>query len=298
MHAAVMGDRTLLPLAVTRTWRSTQDADAIATSLLPAESAAYIETLNFFASDQNVDAGLKIWRRLAQLPETFSIDKLFPFFDEMIREGRGADGERMWLEALAKCGLPHEPPPGNSVAWNGGFEQDMLKGGFDWRMESTPGMTWDYDTSVFHGGRRSLRLDFTGGINIDLRVPYEFVAVDPERTYHFEGFMRTDGITTESGPRFYVSDPFNPYVANITTVGLVETQPWTALTGDIRTGPNTHILEIRVVRPESRFFDNKLGGSARIDDVSLVPADAAKGGSETRPYNAASPATTAAQGAR
>jgi hypothetical protein len=272
MHVAVMGDRSLLPLAVTRAWRSTQDAEAIATQLLPAESSAYIETLNFFATE-NLDAGLEIWHRLAQLPVHFSIDKLFPFLDELIREERSADAVRMWLEGLAKCGLPHRSLPDQSVVWNGGFEQDMLNGGFDWRMESSPGMTWDYDTSVFQGGRRSIRLDFTGGINIDLNTPYIYVPVEPDRTYHFEGFMRTDGITTDSGPQFDVSDPFNPYVANIRTEELVGTQPWTALTGDIHTGPRTHILKIMLKRWESGYFDNKLGGSVWIDDVSLAPAD-------------------------
>ena len=158
MHVAVMGDRSLLPLAVTRAWRSTQDAEAIATQLLPAESSAYIETLNFFATE-NLDAGLEIWHRLAQLPVHFSIDKLFPFLDELIREERSADAVRMWLEGLAKCGLPNRSLPDQSVVWNGGFEQDVLNGGFDWRMESRPGMTWDYDTSVFRGGLRSIRLE-------------------------------------------------------------------------------------------------------------------------------------------
>ncbi|MFZ0738936.1 MAG: tetratricopeptide repeat protein [Candidatus Acidiferrales bacterium] len=272
MRVAVMQDRKLLPLAITRAWRATEDANQLAASVLPPEPQAYIEALNYFASEKNVDPGLKIWNHLAQLRQPFDIGAVFPFLDELIREGRGADGERVWLEALAACGLPHDPPADRSVVWNGGFERDMLNGGFDWRMAPLPGMGVEYDTNIYHEGRRSLRMDFDGGANINLVEPFQFVAVESNLTYHFQGYVRTEALTTESGLGFYLIDPDHQDSIYLPTVRLTGSHPWTVLAGDIHTGPDTHILQITVRRQQSRLFENRLSGTAWIDDVSLIPA--------------------------
>jgi len=283
MRTAVQEDSSLLPLAINRAWRATNDPDQVADAILPNTAAAYIEALNFFAGEEDVDGGLKIWSRLASLQQPFSIESLFPFFDVVIQQNRGADGVRMWLEALAACGLPYDSPSNGSVVLDGGFEHDALNGGFDWRMPSSWGMTADYDTSVFHGGKRSLRLDFGGGMNIDLRQPLQFVAVDPARTYRLVGFVRTLSITTESGIRFYVFDPHHPDEFYLETDDLTGTHDWSELQGNITTGPNTQILEVEVRRIPSRMFENKLAGSAWIDDVSLVPAAAAASPASAEP---------------
>ena len=272
MHIAATQNRDLLPLAITRAWRATLDADQLAASVLPRAPLAYIEALNFFAREQNVEPGLKIWNHLAQLHQSFDIAAIFPFLDEVIREGRGADGERVWLEALAACGLPHDPPANRSVVWNGGFERDILNGGFDWRMMPMLGMGTEYDTNIYHEGRRSLRMDFEGGANIDLYEPLQFVAVEPDVTYHFQAYLRTEALTTESGLGFYVYDPGNQGFVYLLTNRLTGSHPWTALAGDIHTGAGTHVLEIVVRRQQSRLFENKLSGTAWIDDVSLIPA--------------------------
>lgn len=280
MRAAVNGDPSLLSLAVNRAWRATGDADEVANLILPRDAGAYIEAINSFGAEDNVDAGLKLWRHLADLRQPFPIEKLFPFFDVLIHDNRGADGKRMWVEALAGCDLPHDLPTNGSAVWNGGFEYNMLNGGFDWRMPSSRGMTAEYDTSVFHGGKRSLRLDFGGGINIDLEQPLEFVAVEPNEKYHFAAFLRTEGITTESGLRFTAFDPSRRDAIHLNTDGLIGTHDWTELTADIVTGEETRILQVELRRQPSRMFENKLEGTVWIDDVSLVPQKASLGNAE------------------
>ncbi|HEY4742746.1 MAG TPA: tetratricopeptide repeat protein [Candidatus Acidoferrales bacterium] len=282
MHTAVQEDAALLPLAINRAWRATNDPDQVADAILPHTASAYIEALNFFAGEEDVNSGLKIWRRLADSHQPFGIESLFPFLDVAIQQNRGADGRRMWLEARVACGLPHDTPSNGSVILNGGFERDILNGGFDWRMPSSWGMTADYDTSVHHGGQRSLRLDFGGGMNIDLGQPLQFVAVDPLRRYHLDGFIRTENITTESGVRLYVFDPHHPDKLYLQTDDLTGTHDWTELQGNITTGPDTRILQVEIRRIPSRMFENKLGGTAWIDDMSLVPvADVGTSASST-----------------
>jgi tetratricopeptide (TPR) repeat protein len=273
MRESIAGDPSLLPLAITRAWHATGDADELATNVLPADPQSYLQALDFFAQEKNVDAGLKIWNDLAARPQKFSIEKLFPFFEEMIRENRAADAQRMWNEALDVCGLPHDKIR-EQLVFNGGFENDILNGGLDWRLSQVLGMNVEYDTSIRHGGSRSLRMDFDGGSNLDLIEPAQFVPVEAGQQYTFHAYLRTDSITTESALHFEIFDPSHRGEVAAATDGLDGTHLWTGVDAEIRTGPQTKFLEVLLRRTPSRQFENKLSGTVWIDDVSLTPGTA------------------------
>ena len=74
----------------------------------------------------------------------------------------------MWREALAAAGLPHNEPANQSLIWNGDFARDFLNGGLDWRWSSPFGASIGFDAPPPSSGGRSLRLDFSGGANLDL----------------------------------------------------------------------------------------------------------------------------------
>ncbi len=268
MRKSISGDPSLLQLAITRAWRATGDADQLAAEVLPREPGAYLQALDFFAQEKNVDAGLRIWNRLAGLHEQFPIEKLFPFFEEMISENRSVDAERVWYEALDVCSVPHDSTREQRV-FNSGFEFDILNGGLDWRLSPGIGMAVEYDAMVHHGGTRSLRMDFNGGVNLDLTQPAQFVPVEPNQAYTLHAYLRTDSITTESGLHFEISDPASHGAISAKTEALSGTHLWTGVQAEIRTGPETRFLEVLLRRAPSRMFENKLGGTVWIDDVTL-----------------------------
>jgi tetratricopeptide (TPR) repeat protein len=280
MRESIAGDPSLLPLAITRAWRATGNADELAAEVLPADAPAYLQALDFFAQEKNVDAGLKIWSHLAALPQKFTIDKLFPFFDEMIRENRAEDSVRMWTEALDVCGIPHDKSR-DQIVFNGGFESEMLNGGLDWRLSPGLGMAVEYDPTVHHGGSRSLRMDFNGGVNLDLSEPAQFVPVEPGELYSFHAYLRTDSISTESAIHFEIFDPSRGQTI-ATTDGLTGTHLWTGVDAELRTGPETRFLKVLLKRAPSRQFENKLGGTIWVDDVSLTQGAARESGDTSR----------------
>jgi hypothetical protein len=96
--------------------------------------------------------------------------------------------------------------------------------------------------------------------------------VDAGRSYHFHALLRTDQISTESGPRFSISDPNHSGAVNVLTDNLTGTHSWTASEADFAAGPQTHFVVVRLVRYPSRLFDNKLSGTVWIANLSLVPA--------------------------
>jgi tetratricopeptide (TPR) repeat protein len=272
IRRAIVIDPKLLPQGIRRGWRATQDVNQLLDQMLPPDPNAYLQTLDFFASIQAADPALVVWKRLLTLGRPFPISRAFPALDELIREDRAADARHVWRDALAEAGLPGREPVDHSVVWDGSFDQDFQNGGFGWRADPISGISADFDTNTFHSPPRSLRMDFGGVANLDLWEPFQCVPVEPDRTYHFRAYLRTAAISTESGIRFYVFDPHHSGAVELLTSGLNGTHEWTLQEADLTTGPATHILRIVLRRLPSRLFDNRLSGSAWVDDVSLIPA--------------------------
>jgi tetratricopeptide (TPR) repeat protein len=274
LRRAVRADRTLLPLAISRTWRSSEDVDQLLNQMLPPDADAYLQALDFFASIHRAEPGLAVWKRLLSLGQPIVLSRTFPFFEELIREDRGDDARRMWREAVVAAGLPYREPRNHSLIWNGDFVSDFANGGLAWRWVPNPGISIDFDSQQAPHGSRAVRLDFNGGSNFNLGAPLQYVPVEPGRSYHFHASMRTQEITTESGMRFSIADPNHPRVPSVLTENFTGSHEWTAVDADLTTSPDTHFLLVRLLRNPSRLFDNKLSGTAWIADVSLVPSSA------------------------
>ena len=271
IRQAVQSDPRLLRLAVSRVWRARHDVNVLLDQALPADVNAYVQALNFFASIRQTEAALSVWRRLLSLGKPVPLQKTFPFFDELILDDRSAEARQVWTQALAAAGLPHDEPGNHSLVWNGSFSRDFDNGGLGWRWDSPWGVSFSFEPAPASYGVRALRLDFAGGRNLGLTEPAQYVPVEPSRVYHFHAYMRTAEITTESGMRFSIIDPNHDNAVDAQTENFTGSHPWTTLDIDVTTGPETHFLLVRLLREDSRLFDNKLRGSVWIADVSLVP---------------------------
>ncbi len=87
------------------------------------------------------------------------------------------------------------------------------------------------------------------------------------------GYMRVQGITTDSGPRFQIQDAYDSSKLSLSTDNLVGTSSWSPQQLEFKTGPKTRLLVIRVVRPASRKFDNQIAGTVWIDRLSLTAVE-------------------------
>ncbi len=280
LRRAVTADPKLLPLVISRAWRSNDDVNVLLDQVLPANIDAYLQALDFFGGTHQADAALVVWERIRQMGTVVPLAETFPLLDELIRDDRADDAQRVWREAVAMAGMPNGETARGSLIWDGDFHADFTNGGLGWRWDSPPGTSIDFDLQPGPNGSRAVRLDFTGGANVNLDAPFEYVPVEPNQHYHFHASMRTEEITTESGMRFAIGDPNHKDAVNVVSDSVTGTQPWTAVNEDIATGPETHFLVVRVVRYPSRLFDNKLSGTAWIADVSLIPSDVSTGAGE------------------
>jgi tetratricopeptide (TPR) repeat protein len=276
IRQAVAADPKLLPLAISRTWRASESVDDLLNKALPGNTEAYLQTLAFFTSINQPDAGLQVWSRLIAVGKLPALSDAFSFLDNLIANDRADDARRVWREALSAAGVSYASPANRSLMWNGDFARDFARGGFDWRWNTTAGVEFSLDSPAPLTSGRSVRLDFSGGSNLAVDSPAQFVPVDPGRVYHFHAYLRTRQITTESGMQISITDPNHRDALDFVSENFTGSHPWTSVDGDVTTGPRTHFLVVRFFRNPSRFFDNKLDGTAWLGDISLVPSDSSE----------------------
>lgn len=274
IHRAISTDPKLAPLAIGLVW-SFEPNVPLLLKLLPPDRWLYMEAVDFLAMRHHDDAALQIWTDILHFPgaEALGISASFSLMNELIASNRTADARRVWDEALELAHWPITESVKGSVVWNGGFEAPVANGGLDWHFEPSPGDYIIVDSALPHSGSHCLRVDFTGGMNLDFAGVWQFVPVEPSTKYDFKYFMMTRAISTESGMRFEILDPTGHEV-NLETSQLTGTNAWTAVSTPFSTGASTHFLQIRLRRFPSRLFDNKLSGTVWVDDVTLIKATA------------------------
>jgi tetratricopeptide (TPR) repeat protein len=277
IHQAVQTDPSLIPLAISRCWRANPDVERLLGDVLPTDVEAYSQALDFLSTSHELGAALTTWNRMLGLGKPLPLARAFPLLDELILQERAEDAKKTWEQALAASGWPTPASQGNSVVGNGGFESEIANGGLGWREQPVTGAEMEVDTAISHSGSQSLRVDFDGSANLDFRHLSQYVAVEPHTRYHFRAYLRTEQILTESGMRFVVLDPHHNDQLQFQTDDLNGTHAWTPVESDVTSGPDTHFLLIQLRRFPSRLFDNKLGGTVWVDDVTLTPAVASAG---------------------
>jgi tetratricopeptide (TPR) repeat protein len=273
IHRAVMVDPKLIPPAVSRVWYSDPDIHLLLDQVLPDTAEAYSEALAFLGDAQDPTAALEVWHRLiAKDPHTDS-KWAFKLTDMLVAQERFEEAGTVWRQAIEADKGSAPAYTGNSLVYDGGFEKDISGGGFGWRQSNVAGAEFDFDMDEKHSGSRSASLNFDGTNNLSYEGLFQYVLVSPGTHYHFQGFLRADQISTESGMRFEVVDPKDQQHLDVVTPNATGTLPWTLEQIDFTAGPHTHLILIRLVRRPSERLDNKLRGTVWIDDVSLVPTD-------------------------
>jgi tetratricopeptide (TPR) repeat protein len=271
IHRAVLVDPNLIPLAVSRVWHSDPDIRLLLDQVLPDTPEAYSGALTFLIGEQNPSAAIEVWRRWIAKNSKPDLKLAYALIDMLVAQEKYEDAGSVWHQALESDPASAAAPGANSLVYDGGFEKDISGGGFGWRQSDAAGADFDYDTEMKHSGERAARVTFDGSKNITYENLFQYVLVSPSTHYRFQGFIRTDKISTESGMRFEIVDPKDPKDVDVLTPNETGSLPWTLEQTDFTTGPKTQMVAIKLVRRESQRLDNRLSGTVWIDDVSLVP---------------------------
>jgi hypothetical protein len=199
-----------------------------------------------------------------KLPEAFPTKSAFPYLQSLLDQREVAAAQAAWQQLMAHNSLQGYVSPGNSVV-NGGFEQAVLEGGFDWRHTAVTGVSVALEEGEANTGVRSLRIAFDDTAAADAGV-VQFIPVQPGTEYELSAYVKSD-LQAASGPRLAVFDAYSPalYAMSEEAQG---TLPWREQRVQFKAAPGAALVAVRIVRSPAT---GTVRGTLWVDDVRLAP---------------------------
>lgn len=271
-RTAIEGDPSLSLGAFDLAWRAGIPGDQILAAV-PARADILSAYLDYLDASGRIDAAGTVWKHLLASPKPVNFDSACRYFDALLYAHRVDELEPMWATLASRDPdrFGQQPGAANRIT-NGGFEDPMVNGGFGWRITLVEGTDASLDTDIVHSGSRSLLLHFDGKHNLEFAHVVQYVMVEPDTRYRFVAYTRSEGITTDSGPRMALYDAYDRPALAVATESVIGTTSWQEQKLEFRTGPRTRLLVLQVTRPASRKLDNQIAGSLWLDDFSLTAA--------------------------
>lgn len=249
-------------------WRASGNADEIFDRALPKTPEIYLSFLRLLIARQELDAANTAWDRLIRLHQPFLARPALPYFRLLLATGQVATATAAWQQ-LAQVDTqirPYLPSPANLIV-NGGFEESLLNGGFDWWYDPNPHAKLAIDTDQFYTGTRSLSVTFDGRNAPDAGIA-QFIPVKPDTDYQFSAESKTLDIDSASGPRFSIGDAYT-LSSYVLTDDLLGSNPWHKHEARFHTGPKTNLVFVKITRdPPGPLIRGKLW----VDDLKLIEA--------------------------
>jgi hypothetical protein len=260
-------------------WKAIGNGNEILASLIPDIPDTEIRYMDYLIHKGQLPDAQGVWERFVSEHQTFDPSLAAYYMDVLMGTGHPDQAYKVWSD-LESHHLVSEPAePGNLLS-NGDFESELRNIGFGWRLYSAQGVYIGIDTTVFHSGGHSMVISFSGSSgNLFYEGLQHWVKVTPGVAYQARAYMKTEDITTDSGPRLWVHDPVKPAVFNKYSDQLVGSNAgWTLLTIDFT--PKADFVTVAVARVPSQKLDNVISGRVWVDDVSVVKASSARSDGE------------------
>jgi hypothetical protein len=271
LRKVLVGNNALSQQAFALATNAMRDSNAILDTMLPPRANIFFEYLQFQIQTGRMDAAAQTWGRLLQLNLAFDLRDALPYLDALIQHRDTAHLAEAWSALASRfTDRIHPSEVAGDRITNGSFEFEILNGGLDWRVNPVEGVIVSVDSLNHFDGVRSLHIEFDGTRNIAYGDVVQFALVEPNSRYELSAHMRAEAVTTDSGPRLEVSDPFDMAKLFLYTPGLVGNSEWSLQRIDFETGPETHLIIIRIARPASAKLDNRIKGEVWLDQVNLV----------------------------
>jgi|SRR5271163_2568687 len=273
IRRAVQSDPKRAAEAFSRCLRVDPDFRAVLDQVLPPSRDVYVDVLWDLLGDGKTDEALEVWSRLAALHPQFPLSDIYPLVDALMQKKQFQIARRIWDQAATFASLPPLLDPPGSAVWDGSFESLITGAGFAWKLPPVKdGVQVGFDPHEKHSGRYSLRVSFDGKLDVNFQDVCQLVAVLPSTSYSFSAWVQTRDLTTDEGIRFRLTAYTSAGVASVFTNDFRGTLPWTKLELPWRSGSDVNSLQICLKRNPSAAADNRIQGTAWIDDVALVPA--------------------------
>jgi hypothetical protein len=276
IRASVEADPSRGAEAFSRGLRVEPNINIVLDRALPALPSVYLDVIHDLSSEGRTTEGLIVWDRLRLLAHPqLSMRDVTPFVGALRGKGEFVEAASVWRQAVQMAGLGNLGDPPSSVLWDGGFESGFSNSGYSWiYVSNARGAQILRDVREKHSGNYSLRVTFDGTSDISFADVCHAVPVQPRALYQFSAWVRTRDLTSDQGVRFRIQSS----VVGATPVLTPEmhgTTPWTNVEIPWTADAAAREAQVCIVRLASDQPDNRIRGTAWIDDVALVPRSSA-----------------------
>ncbi len=216
------------------------------------------------------DDAFRLWRELAAhtaaAGKPLSFESVAPYLNAVMQRGQGGQA-RTILADLEKLGVINPPLPLGNLVFNGGFENPAGSGP-GWTVTQAQYASTDVTPGGFQGDAY-LRTDFPVNRNDDFILAYQLIPVEPDTPYELSAWVRSEAITSDSGPRLHIFDAACPKCLDMSTDSTTGSTPWHRIRMTFHTGPAANMIRLQLDRPRSRTYPMEISGSFGLDDVEL-----------------------------
>lgn len=227
--------------------------------------------LDFISAQGDMDFANQFWGGISSRRFECRFAEVKPYLSCLFTSGNIRQAVAVW-HTLEKAGVIPESADATegNLVYNGQFSHAPLRAGFGWHAPDTPDVETDFQDPSFYHGSRCLRVDYVAGHNRESTPVYQLVPVASGQSYRLQAEVRSQGISSASGPRLRVTDVNCPDCLNALTPSTVGTTPWHKVSLDFIAGPKTRLVRLSVWRPRSWSFPMEISGSFWLDNVSIT----------------------------
>jgi tetratricopeptide (TPR) repeat protein len=261
---AMRSDPNMVSQSLDLCWRTLHDASAIQ-AILPPDPDAYLQFVKLLTTKNEWEAAQRVWSAMLLLEAKPDYRRALFYVDSLLQKRDVERAKEAWKQMATRSTTLNRYIRGDNLVVDGGFVEEILNTGFDWRYSPQSGIAVSKDTTEFHSGRQSLLISYNG-VGGDSGIS-QYVPVKPNTQYTVSAWAKSGELESANGPCLSVSDAYSnkPYGLTQETLG---TTGWHRLESSFQTGPETELVAIRVTRDPG---STRVHGKFWVDDVSLQP---------------------------
>jgi tetratricopeptide (TPR) repeat protein len=258
--------------------RATRDPQAIYMGAVPHEknAAARFAFLMLLISNADYESAMKIWGQMISGPDRSpDLSLVKPFLDFLIDHDQIQDADTVWNDLQHARVIPLSPhPEGANLLYNGDFEAQPLNTGFDWRISDSQDLEFDFSDLSAYKGAKCLRIEFPVGRNTEYELLDQVVRIKPSTRYQLTAYVRSENLTSDSGPRLRVVELGCANCRPRTSDQALGTTAWHPVDVEFMTQPQTQAVRVSFWRPQDNATSRDITGRVWLDDVRLREVDA------------------------
>ncbi len=247
--------------------KAVSDPDFILEKIVPKDPSSFRQYLSYLYETGDKDSVRKAWAKRFSFAYQADRVQTLRHVEFLISQGELNEAFQVWGARLQEEGLSASSD--SNLVTNGDFEKDqVLGGGFDWKLEKVAGAEVSFDPSVVLEGKRSLKIVFDGKENVDFHHVFQFLPIKGGAEYVLRANVKTQAVTTKSGLKIEVIGIGQAFQKQ--SEALTGDNAWRELVVGFRTPAQLQGGLVRVRRDKTDKFDRYISGTVWIDHVRLT----------------------------